>query len=167
MPPRKLPRPQAVDAACILFSLNTEPDQVLTMIEQMEKQGFAPDTIDRELFCREWYGFVHATLVASLMVHAPNSVLVDYLRQTSNLLKTRNIPKEEAKKFVDEHFAAYMELVGKAEQKECPKHFFHKVCGIAELEQVPPRALALLSGTMALVMGAVADKLENYEILAD
>ncbi len=167
MPPRKLPRPQAVDAACILFSLNTEPEQLRKMIEQMEKEDFAEKSIQRELFYKEWYGFVHAVVVTSLMVHAPNSVLVDYLRQTSSLLKTRNIPKEDAKFFVDTHFAPYMELVGKAEQKECPKLFFKQVCGIDDLEQVPPRALALVSGTMALVMSAVADKLEQYEILPD
>ncbi len=167
MPTKKLGKAQAVDAACILFSLNTEPDQVLKMIEQMEKDGFAPLSISRELFCREWYGFVHATIVANLMVHAPNSVLVDYLRTTSALLKTRNIPKDEAKNFVDTHFAPYMELVGKEEQKACPEQFFKAVCNIQSLDAVPPRALAFLSGTMALVMSAVTDKLEQYEILAE
>ncbi len=164
---KKLRKTQAVDAACILFSLNTEPDQVLTMIEQMEKNDFAPQSIDRQRFCLEWYGFVHASIVAGLMVHAPNSVLVEYLRTTTSLLSTRQISKEDADTFVDIYFAPYMELVGKEEQKACPQHFFAKACGIENLEDVPPRALAFISGTMALVLSAVTDKLENYEILAD
>ncbi len=167
MPLRKLRKAQAVDAACILFSLNTEPDQILKMIEQMEKNDFAPQSLNRELFCREWYGFVHASIVAGLMVNAPNSVLVEYLRTTASLLNTRNIPAEEAKNFVDIHFSPYMDLVGKEEQKSCPQHFFATVCGIEKLEDVPPRAAAFISGTMALVMSAVADKMEQYEILAD
>ncbi len=167
MPKKKLHKAQAVDAGCILFSLNTEPDQLYKMIEQLEKDGFASQSIDKDLFCREWYGFVHATIVANFMVNAPNSVLVEYLRNTSALLKTRDIPKSEAKNFVDTHFAPYMELVGKEEQQACPQQFFKAVCRIETLENVPPRALAFISGTMALVMSAVADKLDNYEILAD
>ncbi len=167
MRPKKLARSQAVDAACILFSLNTDYNQVIKMIEQLERDGFKPKSINRDLFCKEWYGFVHAALVASLMVNAPNSVLVEYLRNTSALLKKCNIPKSEAKHFVDTHFSPYMELVGQGAQKQCPKRFFQVVCSINELENVPNRALAFISGTMALVMSAVADKLEQYEILAD
>ncbi len=167
MKKKKLPLAQAVDAACILFSLNTEPAQLVKMIDQMENDSFAPHSIDRNLFCREWYGFVHATLVSSLMLHAPNSVLVAYLRSTTSLLKKRNIPKEQAKNFVDTHFAPYMELVGKEEQNKCPKQFFNAVFHIDEMEKIPPRALALISGTMALVLSAVRDKIEQYEILAE
>ncbi len=164
---KKLPLSQAVDAACILFSLNTEPEQLVNMVDQMEKDGFTPHSIDRNLFCKEWYGFVHATLAASLMVHAPNSVLVAYLRNTTSLLKTRNVPKDQAKNFVDTHFAPYMELVGKEEQRKCPQQFFKAVCGIHDVDKIPPRALAFISATMALVLSAVADKLEQYELLAD
>ncbi len=164
---KKLPLAQAVDAACILFSLNTEPEHLVKMIDQLEKDGFAPHSIDRNLFCKEWYGFVHASLVSLLMVHAPNSVLVAYLRNTSSLLKKRNIPKEQAKVFVDTHFAPYMELIGKEEQNLCPKYFFKAVFGMEDIEKIPPRALAFVAGTMALVLSAVADKLEQYELLAD
>ncbi len=167
MPLKKLHKNQAVDAACILFSLNTEPEHLFAIIDQMEKDGFAPQSINRPLFCREWYGFVHAAIVAGLMVHAPNAVLVDYLRNTSALLKTRHIAKNQAKHFVDTHFAPYMEMVGKEDQKSCPKHFFMRVCQLQNLEDIPPRALALISGTMALVISAVNDKLESYEILAE
>ncbi len=164
---KKLQKKQAVDAACILFSLNTEPHQVLNLLEHLEKDGFAPQSIDRDLFCLEWYGFVHAAIVAGLMVHAPNSVLVEYLRNTTSLVKTRPISEEAAQDFVDKHFSPYMELVGKAEQQGCPQHFFAATCGMTQVEDVPPRALAFIAGTMAMVMGAVTDKLEQYEILAD
>ncbi len=164
---KKLQKNQAVDAGCILFSLNTEPDQVLNMLEHMEKDDFTPKSIDSALFCREWYGFVHAAIVAGLMVHAPNSVLVEYLRNTAALLKTRDIPEEESNTFVDKHFSPYMELVGHSEQKSCPQHFFATVCGIENMENVPPRALAFISSTMALVLSTVTDKLEQYDILAD
>ncbi len=160
-PLKKLSRTQAVDAACILFSLNTEPEQLEKLAKQMEQCGLF-DT--KHIFQREWFGFVHAAIVAQLMVHAPNSVLVDYLRHTTALLKNRHIPKEDAKDFVDTHFSHYMEILGKEEQKNCPKFFFQKVYALDELKDVPPKALALISGTMAMLLSSVADKMERYDI---
>ncbi len=164
MSPRKLSRAQAVDAACILFSLNTEIEQIQSLIAQMESCGLVSS---HELFQREWFGFVHAAIVTSLMVHAPNSVLVDYLRSTRTLLSSRHIPKEEAKAFVDTHFAHYMEILGKEEQKHCPQFFFKKVYDIENIEDVPSRALALISATMAMLISSVTDKIEQYDIQVD
>ncbi len=162
---KNLSRSQGVEAACILFSLNTKRDQVQELASNIEESGLLVK--DKELFCREWYGFVHAAIVAGLMVHAPNSVLVDYLRCTSALLKEHGIAKSEAKNFVDTHFAPYMEMLGKEEQQKCPSQFFKAVFGAHDLQQVPPRALALVSATMAMLLSAITDKLEQYQILSD
>ncbi len=162
---KTLSRAQGVEAACILFSLNTERSQVEQLANNIKESELLIN--DSEFFFREWYGFVHAAIVAGLMVHAPNSVLVDYLRSTSNLLKTHGIAKSEAKKFVDTHFAPYMEMLGKEEQQKCPSHFFKAVFNIQVLHQVPPRALALMSATMAMLLSAIADKLEQYDIESD
>ncbi len=153
---------QGVEAACILFSLNTEQAQVDQLAANIAEDGL--NVNDIKLFRLEWYGFVHAAIVAGLMVHAPNSVLVEYLRSTSALLKEHGIPRSEAKNFVDTHFAPYMEMLGKQEQQSCPAHFFKVIFGIDSLQQVEPRALALVSATMAMLLSSVADKFEQYQI---
>ncbi len=165
MAKKVLSRAQGVEAACILFSLNTDRAQVDQLATNINESGL--QISDGELFRKEWYGFVHAAIVAGLMVHAPNSVLVDYLRSTSSLLKEHGIPKNDAKSFVDTHFAPYMEMLGKQEQQSCPEYFFKAVFGIESQLQVPARALALVSATMAMLLSAIADKLEQYQIESD
>ncbi len=160
-----LSRSKGVEAACILFSLNTKCEQVEQLALNIEESGLKVK--NKDYFYQEWYGFVHAAIVAGLMVNAPNSVLVDYLRCTTSLLKEHGIAKSEAKKFVDTHFASYMEMLGKEEQQKCPSQFFKAVFGLENLQQVPPRALALVSATMAMLLSVVADKLEQYQILSD
>ena len=167
MSKKKLSLKQGVDAACILFTLNSEKEQVLNLLVQMEKDSFSPNSIDKELFCFEWYAFVHAAVVAGLMVHAPNITLVEYLRQTSSLLQTKGIAIAKTQNFVDQHFTPYIELVGMEDQKLCPERFFQMVCKINKIENIPKKALALISATMALVMSAIADKMDKYEFLAD
>ncbi len=163
MPQKKhLSLSQGVEAACILFSLNTEHNQVKQFTANIKETGL--NVKDMNFLYREWYGFVHAAIVAGLMVHAPNSVLVEYLRCTTKLLKTHGIDKKEAKLFVDTHFAPYMEMLGKDEKQNCPKHFFKATVGADNLQDVPPRALALVSATMAMLLSAIADKLEQYDI---
>ncbi len=162
---KTLSRAQGVEAACILFSLNTKLEQVKQLLTNIEENGLKVP--DEDFFYKEWYGFVHAAIVAGLMVHAPNSVLVDYLRSTTNLLKEHNIAKNEAKHFVDTHFAPYMEMLGKEEQQKCPSQFFNAIFGIEDLTKLPPRAVALVSATMAMLLSAVTDKLEQYQIESD
>ncbi len=165
MSKKVLSRAQGVEAACILFTLNTERTQVDQLAANIAESGL--EINDSGFFRREWYGFVHAAVVAGLMVHAPNAVLVDYLRSTSALLKEHGIPKSEAKHFVDTHFSPYMEMLGKGEQQNCPRQFFKALFNIESLEQVPARALALVSATMAMLLSAVTDKFEQYQIESD
>ncbi len=165
MSQKKLSKIQGVEAACILFSLNTESSQVNQLLQNITEDGLKVNNADN--FRREWYGFVHAAVVAGLMVHAPNSVLVDYLRSTSTILKEHGIEKSETKDFVDKNFAPYMEMLGKQEQQNCPQYFFKVLFNVDNLEQAPPRAVALMSATMAMVLSAIADKLEQYHIQSD
>ncbi len=165
-------RAQSVEGACILFSLNTEPQHVLQLAKQLQDMGLrygkSVGILEGErLFCHHWYAFVHASIVSRLMVVAPNSVLVDYLRQTTTLLAQRHIPKREAKFYVDTYFSPYMDLLAKEEQKYCPQLFLKSVYGFENVMDVPPRALALLSGTMAMLLSAVADKLDQYDMQVD
>ncbi len=158
---KTLSKDRAVEAACILFELNTDPQQIMRMATEA---GLMEQGIDKDILCRQWYAFVHAAVVAGLMVHAPNSVLVDYLRSTSALLKKHGIPKKDVKSFVDNDFSPYMELLGKEEQQQCPQIFFQKVCHSENMQAVPSHTLACVAGTMALLLSTIADKLEQYDM---
>ena len=56
---------QAVQAACILFELNTREQDLL----EMAPRAGVPcgDDASRRALTREWYGFVHAAVVYGLM----------------------------------------------------------------------------------------------------
>ena len=84
---KQLTAAQGMDAACILFELNSKREHIVNLAFGAEipeacltEPGALPD------FCAEWRAFVHATVTAGLMQHAPNSVLVGYLRRTGELL---------------------------------------------------------------------------------
>ncbi len=160
-------RAQAVEGASILFYINTEKEQVLRLAKQLEDMGLRLGSKGDELFCRHWYAFVHASIVSRLMVAAPNSVLVDYLRQTTTLLTHRDIAKERAKHYVDTYFSPYMDLLAKEEQTQCPHLFLKSVYNIGDITQAPHTAVALISGTMAMLLSAVADKFDQYDMQSD
>ena len=75
---------QAVQAACILFELNTREQDLL----EMAQRAGVPcgDDASRRALTREWYGFVHAAVVYGLMAQASNQVMAEYLRSTRTLL---------------------------------------------------------------------------------
>ena len=72
---KQLTAAQGMDAACILFELNSKREHIVNLAFGAEipeacltEPGALPD------FCAEWRAFVHATVTAGLMQHAPNSV---------------------------------------------------------------------------------------------
>lgn len=75
---------RAVEAAGILFELNSGRQGVLAMAEQAGLSCASPDAEKKLL--REWYAFVHAAVLYGLMVQAPNIVVVEYLRGTQDIL---------------------------------------------------------------------------------
>lgn len=161
---------EGVEAAAILFELNTDPEQVRRMLEEAglpTANGKESPAARRERCLLHWYGFVHAAVVAGLMVHAPNIVTASYLRSTRYLLKARGQKDTVCDAFVDTYFAPYMELLAREEQKECPALYFRLACGLEDIRAAPPRAAALLAGAMAMTLGAVFDKLEQYDIQAE
>lgn len=161
-------RTQGVEAAAILFALNTEPDDVLRLAGEADLlHGDAKESLGKAL-CMQWYGFVHAAVVAGLMVYAPNIVVASYLRHTRYLLKGIKGQDDAAcDHFIDHIFTPYMELLVSERQKECPALFFRHVCGAQSLEGVPARAAVIISGAMAMTLGTIFDTLEQYEILAE
>ncbi len=117
------------------------------------------------------------------MQHAPNSVLVGYLRRTGELLAatakaegaslhTQAVPVSEdsLNAFVDGPFAAYMPLLAQEKQHQCPVLFCRRL-GYDEDSRITPEILkkiqARLAAVMALVITAIWDKLDQYEIAAD
>ena len=177
---KQLTAAQGMDAACILFELNSKREHIVNLAFGAEipeacltEPGALPD------FCAEWRAFVHATVTAGLMQHAPNSVLVGYLRRTGELLAatakaegaslhTQAVPVSEdsLNAFVDGPFAAYMPLLAQEQPQRCPALFCQRV-----LPDLPPgQALpvqARLAAAMALLLGALNDKLDQYDIRPD
>ncbi len=194
MSKKQLSAAQGVEAACILFALNTDTEGMVRLAHSallppayLEGQGAI-------CFCAEWRAFTHAVITAGLMQHAPNSVLMAYLRQTGNLLNQASVPLREEdnhtgdtaqvgespqatatqglEAFVDGPFAGYMPLLAQGQQARCPDLFCQRLASEtarAKGEASPPddQSRARLAATMAMLVSAVWDKLENYEFLAD
>ena len=163
-PPKPLNVVQGVEVARILFTRNTEPEQVHAF---MKEAGLQEPEFDAYSLRMEWCAFVHAVVAAGLMAYAPNVVFVEYLRQTWTLLGERGLAKEQCEAFVDGWFAPYMALLAAENQRECPSLFFKRVLGADRLEDVPRHSLARVSVAMALTIGAVFDALERYDILPE
>ena len=171
---KQLTAAQGMDAACILFELNSKREHIVNLAFGAEIP---------EACLTEWRAFVHATVTAGLMQHAPNSVLVGYLRRTGELLAatakaegaslhTQAVPVSEdsLNAFVDGPFAAYMPLLAQEKQHQCPVLFCRRL-GYDEDSRITPEILkkiqARLAAVMALVITAIWDKLDQYEIAAD
>ena len=157
---RKLTLAQAVEAAGILFELNTEPKGALAIAAR----AALPCGTDGEkaAFLWEWRAYVHAAVLYGLMVQAPNVVVVEYLRATQDMLRRLGYSAEQATDFVDGAFRAYTDPMVRTQTQDCPAVFFQRLLG-KELADVPAATVALISAVMAMVMSATLDKLEQYE----
>ena len=157
---RKLTLAQAVEAAGILFELNTEPKGALSIAA---RAGLPCGTDgEKDAFLWEWRAYVHAAVLYGLMVQAPNVVVVEYLRATQDMLRRLGYSAEQATDFVDGAFRAYTDPMVRTQTQECPAVFFQRLLG-KELADVPAATVALISAVMAMVMSATLDKLEQYE----
>jgi len=157
---RKLTLAQAVEAAGILFELNTEPKGALAIAA---RAGLPCGTDgEKDAFLWEWRAYVHAAVLYGLMVQAPNVVVVEYLRATQDMLRRLGYSAEQATDFVDGAFRAYTDPMVRTQTQECPAVFFQRLLS-KELADVPAATVALISAVMAMVMSATLDKLEQYE----
>lgn len=157
---------QGVEAARILFEINTDPAQVLHLTREAGLPPCADQTAER-LLCLQWYGFVHAAVVAGLMVHAPSIAVAQYLRSTTALLTAKGVAIEACESFIDTVFSPYMECLAQEQPKQCPAVFFRQACHIHTLKDAPARTVVMISGAMAMVISAVTDKLKRYDILPE
>ena len=157
---RKLTLAQAVEAAGILFELNTEAKGALAIAARAGLPCTAEE--EQQAFLWEWRAYVHAAVLYGLMVQAPNVVVVEYLRVTQAMLGRLGYTPEQAGSFVDGAFRAYTDPMVRTQTQECPSVFFRRLMG-KELSEVPAQTAAMMSGVMAMVMSAVLDKLEQYE----
>ncbi|MDD4701073.1 MAG: serine/threonine protein kinase [Desulfovibrio sp.] len=227
MSKKQLSAAQGIEAACILFSINTEAEGMVRLAHSVQLPPVYLEGTGAICFCSEWRAFTHAVVTAGLMQYAPNSVLMGYLRQTGNLLhhaaNSRGAseaqsaspaqslkpaqpsagPAQSASEaqsstsvsgptsgpasgptekldnpplgleaFVDGLFAQYMPLLAQGEQVQCPELFCQRLAvetAKARGEATPPddQSKARLAAIMAMLISAVWDKLEQYEILAD
>lgn len=161
---RRLSVAEAVQAASILYELNSGREGVLGMAAQAELPCAAP--AEEQALLREWRAFVHAAVLYGLMAQAPNVVVVEYLRVTQDMLHQAGYTPTEAEAFVDGAFRAYVEPLLRTRTRECPAVFFRRLLG-RELADVPARSVVVVSGVMAMIFAAVLDKLEQYEFAAE
>ncbi|WP_298067299.1 hypothetical protein [uncultured Mailhella sp.] len=161
---RRLSVAQAVEAAAILFSLNSGRDGVLLMAARSGLPCSSEEEIRRLLL--EWRAFVHAAVLYGLMVQAPNVVVVAYLRSTQDMLKQLGYTQEQADAFVDGAFRAYSEPLVRTRTQECPAVFFRRLLD-KDITDVPAKTAATVSGIMAMILSAVLDKLEQYDYALD
>lgn len=157
---KKLTVAAAVQAAGILFELNTGEGGVLAMA-QRAALPCATEAEKRKLML-EWRAFVHAAVLYGLMVQAPNVVVVEYLRVTQDMLGKLGYSPAEAEDFVDDAFRAYADPMVRTSTQECPGVFFRRLLN-KDVADVPADTAAMVSGVMAMVMSAILDKLEQYE----
>ena len=138
MSKKQLGAAQGIEAACILFQLNSKTADILRLAQNAGLPPVFTTGAERARLCAEWRAFVHAAVTAGLMQHAPNSVLVGYLRQTGPLLRAAEAdtpggcaPPESQQPaqtdFVDGPFASYMTLLGHGEQAGCPSLFCRRL----------------------------------------
>ena len=181
MSKKQLSAAQGIQAACKLFEINSKTADILNMASGAQMPQEYLSGPGAEMFCAEWRAFVHAVVTAALMQHAPNTVFLAYLRQTGNLLAAAGAGFDSADEkavesalnaFVDGPFAQYMPLLAQEQQAQCPDLFCQRLAvQAANLrgQASPPddHAKARLAAIMAMVISAVWDKLEQYDIQAD
>ena len=181
MSKKQLSAAQGMEAACILFQINSKTADIINMASGAQMPQEYLSGPGAEMFCAEWRACVHAVVTAAIMQHAPNTVFLAYLRQTGNLLaaassgfdKADNKAVEAAlNAFVDGPFAQYMPLLALEQQAQCPDLVCQRLAvQAANLrgQATPPddHAKARLAAIMAMVISAVWDKLEQYDIQAD
>ena len=161
---KKLTVARAVEAAGILFELNTRESGVMAMAQKAELPCGTAEEKSRLML--EWRAYVHAAVLYGLMVQAPNVVVVEYLRVTQDMLRRLGYSPEEAGDFVDGAFRSYVDPMVRTQTQECPAVFFRRLMD-RSVEEVPPATAAMVSAVMAMIMSAVLDKLEQYEFGLD
>ena len=77
---KKLDVATAVQAAGILFELNTGENGVLAMAQKAQLPCASDE--EKKRLMLEWRAYVHAAVLYGLIVQAPNVVVVEYLRVT-------------------------------------------------------------------------------------
>lgn len=155
---------QAVEAAAILFELNTRQTEISGMAIHAE---LPQDSDTARILYLEWLAFIHAAIVYALMHRAPAAVVAIYLRGTTELLeKYADVDAHKAHTFIDTVFTPYMECLVQEKQKECPALFLQRVTG-QESPVENPRTLRVVSGVMAMALCSILDALSQYEMLAD
>ena len=157
---RKLTLAQAVEAAGILFELNTDAEGALAIAARAGLPCASEE--EQKAFLWEWRAYVHAAVLYGLMVQAPNVVVVEYLRVTQDMLRRLGYSAEQAENFVDGAFRAYTDPMVRTQTQECPAVFFQRLLS-KPVAEVPAQTVALISAVMAMVMSATLDKLEQYE----
>lgn len=155
---------QGVQAACILFALNTDKVGILKLAIAAGMNDVLQNPALQQQLLEEWNAFVHATVTTGLMQHAPNAALVEYLRQTKALLQeSLHFDAARAERFVDESFAAYMDTLATEKQQQCPALFFQRLLH-KDLHELPEKTCALIASTMAMTIATINDALEGYAI---
>ena len=72
MSKKQLSAAQGIEAACILFQLNSKTADILRLAENAGLPSAYAHGPEQARLRAEWLAFVHAVVTAGLMQHAPN-----------------------------------------------------------------------------------------------
>lgn len=155
---------QSVEAATLLFEINTKRNEIATMAQHA---GLPQDAATAQCTYVEWLAFTHAAIVYSLMHRAPAAVVAAYLRSTTTLLQ-HHAPAEvpDVQHFVDSIFSPYMECLAQERQKDCPALFMQRVCNMS-IHEAPASMVRVLSGVMAMALCSLLDAISQYDMQVD
>lgn len=167
---KKLSCALGVRTGLVLYALNTDRNALLRQADVAGLfNGIPPEQLldTRQRLLEEWRAFVHAAIVYGLGHRAPNIVVANYLRTTRALLAEQGYNPKTAEAFIDGPFRVYMERLMEEKHKDCPVIFLRRVYALDNTQAVPSHALAVFSSLMAMLISAVIDKLDQYEILPE
>ena len=125
---------QAVQAACILFELNTREQDLLEMAQRAgvpcddeASRRASPRRMVRLRSPLPW--------CTAWMAQALQQVMAEYLRSTRTLLsQMAGYTPEQIESFIDDTFSSYIRLMAQNQQKQCPSLFYQRLVGEGALE---------------------------------
>jgi len=153
---------QAIEIAIRLFEENIDESEIRNMLK-IAKLDLAQNMLAQAFL--EWQAFIHATIVYSLMHHAPAVIACEYIKNIKGIMKKYHHSDDEDF-FIDKVFSAYMQCFVADKAKECPQVFIKKTLNI-NINTCSTQTIQIIAGVMALTISNILDKIELFEMLPD
>lgn len=163
MSKKQLSAIQGVEAACILFQLNSKTADILRLAENAGVPPVYRSDAEKGRLCAEWRAFVHAVVAARAYAACAQQCAGRLLEGNRRVAargggarRARPFPQRfpsRAGRLCGRPFAAHMALFAQEQYAHCPALFCERlVHGSSPLDA---RTQARLAAVMALVISAI------------